>query len=523
MKLTLETLPNDPKILKDVIIQYHHEMASLKEQISLLKAALFGRKSEKVPSDGSVIQPNFPGFEEDVVEEPEIEHIEIETHKRRKKRKKAFPDNLPVKETLIDISEEEKKCACGHAKAIIGQETHDLLEHVPAKNFINRIVRLKYACRYCEGTEDEGRTVAIAPVPAQIIPKSFASASLLAYILVSKFADALPFYRLSKMFQRTGVNLGRATMSNWTIRVANLLGPMLDEFQKIILGYSVINADETILQVLNEPNREAHQKSRMWVFTGGPPDKKTILFQYNESRSGSVAKDFLSSYSGYLQADGYSGYKWIDAEHNLTRAGCWAHARRKFFEAAKIAGKNAKKGASHIAIDMIRELYSIERKARDEQLSAGDIYKLRQQKAKPILLKLKKSLDGWKSALPPSSRAGIAVNYTINEWDALMVYLEDGRIPIDNNIAENAIRPFVVGRKNWLFNSTPSGARASATMYSIIETAKANKIDPYWYFRILLKKLPHINDNKDFIPLLPQNIDRNEIEELKIKSLQAVP
>ena len=476
MLLTYDELLNNNSILQDTVAELTSEISMLREQVSFFKLALYGRKSEKKPHDDSIIQPNFPLFDEMLAEcveptpEPEVEKTDVKSHKRRKRGRKPLPDHLPVEVQLVDISDEEKICGCGYQKTKIGEEKRDLLEHIPEKYFIRRVIRPKYACKNCEGTEDSGATVSIAPVPPQIIPKSFATATLLAYIIVSKFADALPLYRLSKIFQRSGVDLGRGTMSNWIIRVANMLEPMLDEFKSIMFTHPVANIDETTLQVLKEPGRSFQEKSYMWVMSGGPPDKKTILFQYDESRGGSVARKLLSGYSGYVQTDGYSGYKWIDNEQHIQRVGCWAHARRKFFEAAKVAGKNAKQGISHQAIDLIKELYKIEKQALDNVLSATEIYEFRQSKAVPILNKFKLKLDEWKDIVPSSLLVGKAINYAINEWDALIRYTEDGKIPIDNNIAENAIRPFVLGRKNWLFSNTPAGAKASATIYSIVET-----------------------------------------------------
>ena len=526
MVLTYNDSINDNKILKEIIVELTNEVNILREQVSLLKSALYGRKSEKRPHDSSVIQPNFPFFdeiqEEQVEPEAKIEKEVVKSYRRRKRGRKPLPAHLPIEEQIIDIPEEEKICACGCKKTRIGEEKLDLLEHIPEKYFIRRVIRPKYACRGCEGTEDAGATVSIAPVPPQIIPKSFATATLLAYIIVSKFADALPLYRLSKIFQRSGIDLGRGTMSNWMIKVANILKPMLDEFKKIVFTHPVINIDETSLQVLHEPDRKPQNKSYMWIMSGGPPDKKTILFQYDESRAGSVAKQLLSGYSGYVQADGYSGYKWIDSEQHIHRVGCWAHARRKFYDAIKVLGKNAKPGISHQALKFIKQLYKIERKAVDDGLNANEIYKLRQSNAIPILNEFKQKLEKWNKTIPGSLLSGKAVNYTLNDWGALIRYTEDGRIPIDNNIAENAIRPFVVGRKNWLFSNTPNGAEASATIYSIVETAKANKIDPYWYFRILLQKIPKIKNKDELIKLLPQNIDKATIDELKKKSLQVV-
>jgi transposase len=306
-------------------------------------------------------------------------------------------------------------------------------------------------------------------------------------------------------------------MCNWTIRVASLLKPMLEIFKRKIFEFPVVQADETGLQVLKEPGRKAKNKSFFWGFRGGGPEKPTIIFSYNSSRAGKVPKSFLSGYCGYIQTDGYNGYKFIDNEACQIRVGCLAHARRKFIDSIKVAGKNAEPGVAHKAVQIIKTLYEIEKEARENKLGYAEIKQLRQNKAKPILEDFKEKLELWQKALPPKSTSGKAVKYTLNEWSALIQYLEDGRIQIDNNLMENAIRPIAVGRKNWLFSDTPEGATASATIYSIIETAKANGLEPYWYLRVLLEKLPFLKNAEDFEQYIPQNIDKTAIQTLKDK------
>jgi len=520
MVTAIDQHPDDVKILKDVIIQNYYESEALKEEIRLLKAALYGRKSEKLPLENNgQLTLDFGDKEEtqEITEKVEPESTSVKAHNRKKSGRKPLPEHLEVKEQVVDISESEKTCGCGCPKSRIGAETSDHLEHIPARSYIRRIVRPKYACKNCEGTEDNGPAVSIATVPEQIIPKSFATASLLSYILVAKFADALPFYRLSKIFQRSDIEISRGTMCNWTIRVASLLKPMLEIFKRRIFEFPVVQADETGLQVLKEPGRQAKNKSFFWGFRGGGTEKPTIIFSYNSSRAGKVPKNFLSGYCGYIQTDGYNGYKFIDNETCQIRVGCLAHARRKFIDSIKVAGKNAEPGVAHQAVQIIKQLYSIEKEARESNLGYDEIKILRRNNAKPILEDFKEKLEQGKKALPPKSTSGKAVKYTLNEWSALIRYLEDGRIQIDNNLMENAIRPIAVGLKNWLFSDTPEGATASATIYSIIETAKANGLEPYWYLRVLLEKLPFLKNAEDFEQYIPQNIDKNAIQALKEK------
>ncbi len=533
MTPAIDQLPDDIKALKEIIIEgftlRDQENALLKEQIKLLQAMLYGRKTEKMQPATDDHQLRLDFGDEPVVEPEQAVSTAKETkvpvkgHSRRKGGRKPLPEEFPRVENLIDISDAEKLCECGCMKTRIGEETSEHLEHVPASWIVRVNIRPKYACRSCEGTESEGPTVAIAPVPEQIIPKSFATPGLLAFLIVSKFVDALPFYRQSNMLARNGVDLSRGTMCSWATKVAVLLKPMMELFLELIIQSPVINADETRIQVLKETDRKAKGHSWMWVFRGGGRDRPTILFHYHQSRAGKVAENILHGYKGIIQTDGHSGYNFIEDNPNQTNAGCWAHARRKFFDAVKAAGANAAPGLAHEAIDIIKDLYKIEKEARTNNLDFDRILELRKAEAKPVLDAFKKKLDKWKLAVTPKSLTGKAVTYALNQWEKLIVYLSDGRISIDNNSAENSIRPFAVGRKNWLFNDSAEGAAAAAIFFSILETAKANGLEPYWYLRFLLEKLPELKTKEDFLPFIPQNIDKQLILDLRAKYMNLNP
>jgi transposase len=276
-----------------------------------------------------------------------------------------------------------------------------------------------------------------------------------------------------------------------------------------ILKSSLINVDETTVQVLKEPKRS---KSYMWLFKGGPPEKPVILYQYHPSRAGDVAASFLKDYQGIVQTDGYAGYDFLDKVIGIIHQACWAHSRRKFTDVTKACGNKKKStGNAGTALKYISKLYKIEKQARENKLTPEALKKERQEKALPILLEFKKWLDSRIELVPPKSLLGKAISYTLNQWHRLIRYVEDGRIPIDNNLAENAIRPFVIGRKNWLFSSTPEGARASATLYSLIETAKANNLEPYWYLRYLFENMPDAMTAEEFKALLPMYIDKSKL------------
>ena len=281
-----------------------------------------------------------------------------------------------------------------------------------------------------------------------------------------------------------------------------------------ILSGPLVNIDETTVQVLKEPGRENTAKSYMWVFRGGAPDKPALVFQYQPTRGGQAPKDFLNGYQGYIQTDGYSGYDALGVQKGIVHVGCWAHVRRKFYEVVEARQKNSrqksKTGSGDVALSYIKRLYTIESVAKQQEYSAEQIQKIRQEQAKPILDEFKGWLEKRFVQTPPKGLLGKAIAYALNQWPRLIIYLEDGKLRPDNNLAENAIRPFVVGRKNWLFSGHPRGAEASACLYSLIETAKANQLEPYLYFRFLFDRLPSAVNEDHFRSLLPQYLDRGQ-------------
>jgi transposase len=502
--------------LKKLIISYDSENRLLKEEINLLRYKLFGRKSEKLSRDvgsGQLLLFNEAEQAAEAQTEPQ-EEISVPAHKRRRGKRTPLPKDLPRVEVVHDLSEEDKQCACGATKSQIGQVESEQLDIVPPQCKVIKNIRLKYVCKCCEGTEADEPAVSIAPMPEQLLPKSIATPGLMAYIITSKYADSLPLYRQEKIFERLGVELKRQTMASWVIKVAQKCRLMVDMMCREIRSGPLIQIDETGVQVLEEPGREATTKSYMWVFRGGDPAKPVLVYQYHPTRSGDVAKEFLADYTGYVQTDGYVGYEFIDDLPDVKHLGCWAHVRRKFIEAVKARGKSRKtkkKSSAEVALDYITKLYAIEQSAKACSLGTDQLYALRRKKAEPLLEKFRTWLDETALITPPGGLLGTAISYTLNQWDRLLVYLNDGRLHPDNNLTENAIRPFVVGRKNWLFSATPDGAHASAALYSLIETAKANGLEPYWYLRYLLERLPAAKTQQDHRALLPQYVDKKQI------------
>jgi len=511
----MENLPDNVDELKAIIVQFHGEIESLKEQVSLLRAKIFGRRTEKFDLEQLMLGQSFlPGLEsEGLVAVTEPETVIVEKHARRKTGRKPLPDIFPREEIIHDIPEEEKVCACGCRLTRIGEDTSEQLYVKPAEYKVIKHIRPKYACRECEGVESEGQTVKIAPPPLQIIPKSIATISLLVYIIISKFVESLPLYRQEKRFRRHGITLTRATMSNWLIKVAALCQPLLPLMQQEIRSGPLINADESSFQVMKEPNRKNTSKSYIWVFRGGLVDKPVVMFHYEPSRSGQVAHDFLNGYHGYVQTDGYQGYNILEGNEDITLMGCLAHARRKFDEVVKANRKsgNQKKLAAETALEYIRQLYALEKEAKE--LTPEKRYLMRQETAKPIMEEFGDWLRETYPQTPPKGLLGKAIKYTLNQWDRLTVYLENGILRPDNNWAENAIRPFVVGRKNWLFAGSPEGAQASALFYSLIETAKLNNLNLEKYLYFLLEKIIHVKEQDELLALLPNRVSQETIDE----------
>ena len=507
--------PSEIAILQSRLQQADQENELLREQIRALRQQLFGRKSEKFAAleNGQLSLFNEPTAATE--DEPgKDEPITVPEHSRKKGGRKPLPENLPRVEIIHDISDEAKVCGCGLTKELIGKEFSEQLDIIPARMQVLRHTRLKYACRGCEGVEDGGPTVVIAAPPAQIIPKSMASPGLLAHVMVTKFADAVPFYRQESQFIRLGIEVNRTSMSNWAIKVAEACKPLLKLHRLEIRSGPLINSDETTVQVLDEPGRAPTQKSYMWVFRGGTREHPALEFVYNPTREAAFAEEYLRGYKGYVQTDGYSGYDFLDRQQGTIHLGCWAHVRRKFAEIIKAAGKlrsKKKTGLAEEAVEKIGRLYGIEKIAKEKALDPAEIYRLRQERAKPLVEEFHLWLLSNVGKVPPKSLLGKAINYAIGQWRRLVVYLEDGLLSMDNNLAENAIRPFVVGRKNWLFSGNVPGAMASAAIYSLIETAKANGLEPYWYLRHLFEKLPLAKSEEQLKALLPQFVDRSHL------------
>lgn len=504
MAAATDTLPDDLKTLKALIVKERadrqQEVHSLRLQLNTIIEALhierqrlYGAKSEKSPGQGEML---FDEAERNIEEAVEETPTEPEKQVRRKRpTRKPLPVDLPRVRRVQEISEDERFCPCGCMLVEIGEQTSEQLDIIPAQVQVIVHVRKKYACKQCD------ENITLAPRPAVLLPKAIASGNTMAFIITSKYADGLPLYRLSEILKRYNIDMSRQTLSESVLRCAEQLQPLIERLRHHLMNSSVLYMDETPVQVLKEPGKSAQSKSYMWVQRGGPPGKSIVRFNYDPSRAASVPEELLLGYRGVLMSDGYQAYRTVSAKYELVHLCCWAHARRKFKEAQRVQPKG-KTGKADMALSMIAKLYAIEKQMKLSD--AATRHRTRQESSVPILENLLEWLEKTSLQVPPNSAIGKAVLYTVKFWPELSRYTENGDWPIDNNQAENAIRPFAIGRKNWMFSNSQRGAKASADLYGLIETAKANQQEPYQYLSWLFEQLP-ITPEEQIDTLLPWN------------------
>ncbi|WP_273125645.1 IS66 family transposase [Bacillus weihaiensis] len=475
----------------------------LQEQLRLHQSKRFGVSSEKgIP--GQLKQTLFNEVEKEAnleLPEPTVETI---TYRRKKKRgqRQMMLENLPEETIEYRLSDEEQVCSCcGGNLHEMSTEVRQELKYIPAEVKVVKHVRHVYSCRHCEQEAIE-TPIQTASMPKPVISGSLASPSMLAHIMSQKYVEGLPIYRQEKHLHRLGLTLSRQTMANWMVYGADRwLSKLYRRMHQLLVKLDIICADETTLQVLKEPGRSASSKSYLWLYRTGVEGSPIILYDYQETRAGENPMNFLREFKGYLQVDGYAGYHKVE---NVTLVGCWAHARRGFTDVLKSLPANSiKPVAATEGLQFCNQLFAIERKLKE--LVPEERYKQRLEQSKPIIDSFLSWLKIQEQNVLPKSGLGKAITYCLNQWDKLVAFLEDGRLEIDNNRSERAIKPVVIGRKAWLFSNTPNGARASAVIYSIVETAIANGLNPYYYLRYLFEQIPNIDltDSENLDRLLP--------------------
>jgi transposase len=474
------------------------------EQIRLAQHRRFGPSSEHTHPEQQPLVFNEIEAEASspAPEEPTFETITYKRRKQKGQREAALAD-LPVERIEHRLPEEKQVCPqCGGSLHEMSTQVRQELKIISAQVIRVEHVQSVYACRCCQ-KEETNTPVVTAPMPAPVIPGSLASPSSLAFIMNQKYVEGLPLYRQEQQLERMGIELPRQTLANWMLIGAErwlslLYEPMHDE----LLKRDVLHADETSFQVLNEPGRAAETQSWLWVYRSGR-DRPIVLFDYQETRSGDHPCRFLSGFKGYLHVDGYSGYEKLPSSE-VKLVGCWAHARRKFEEALQVLPADARAGsAAQEGLNFCNRLFAIERYLKDA--APEERYTVRLARSKPILQAFRAWLEVQAGAALTKSTLGEAITYCRNQWPKLIRFLEDGRLSLDNNASERTVKTFVIGRKNWLFANTPKGARASAIIYSIVETAKENGLNPLAYLTYLFEQLPNINtsDPAELKKLLP--------------------
>lgn len=504
-----KTLPNDIKLCHTLIVElfeslgkHEKSIGRLQHTIEQLLKSRYGRKSERLEDiDPALLLPAMQDYLKEMQEEKNQEQkdspVKTEkqkiTYTRNKPKRKKLPTDLPRDIINYDLDESEKVCdCCGEQLHRIGEEKSEQLDYIPASLRVIEHVRFKYACKGCE------QKVVTADKDRQPIEKGMAAAGLLAHVAVSKYVDHLPLYRLEGIFKRHDIDISRSTMCGWARGTADLLRPLYNLMSKEVLLSKVINTDDTPVRVQDKKLDGKTRTGRIWIYCGDA-DHPYNVYDYTTNRSREGPQGFLREYKeGFLQADAYAGYNFIfdDPRRDVIESLCWAHARRKFYEARKTSPQ-----LSHTAIAWVKMLYDVEKEIKG--LPAEEKKAVRQEKSVVILADFKTWLDEitFEQALPQSPIRQ-AINYALNGWEALCVYTLDGDLSIDNNVAERLMRPIAIGRKNWLFFGSDNGGRTAATLFTIAQSAKRHDLNVFTYMKDVIARISDHQANQlhDLLP-----------------------
>lgn len=468
------------------------ENTHLRHELDQLKRLIFGKRSERflpsVPPEQLSIDLNTQAVAVTVVAEPVVQKIEYTRTQKEKTEKlpvrMKLPASLPREQVVLEPAED----VSGMRK--IGEEITEELERIPGKLFVRQYVRPKYARANGEG-------VVIAELPVRPIDKGIPGPGLLAQIAIDKYTDHLPIHRQIQRFEREGIKLSSSTLTDWISGTCNLLEPLYEALKKEVLSRNYLQADETPIKVLDKDKKGTTHRGYHWVYHA--PLERLVLFDYREGRGREGPGECLKDFQGYLQTDGYAVYEDYQKKAGITLLHCMAHARRKFDEAL-----DNDKARAEYALTEFQKLYAIERRLKEEGLNQEQALHTRQTESVLLLNSLKEwMLDNYKAVLPQSA-IGLALHYSLQRWDRLMIYTTDGRLQIDNNLVENTIRPVAIGRKNYLFAGSHNGARRAAMLYSFLGTCKINSVNPFDWLRDTLEKIPAHPVNQ-LEKLLPQN------------------
>ncbi|MDD5318967.1 MAG: IS66 family transposase [Candidatus Pacebacteria bacterium] len=504
--------------LLSLLAQKDDQILLLNNRVLTLQHYLFGHSKEKSFADPAGLRLLFNEADSledsapDVADEDQDDSEKTSDNnsgnkKKSRGKRKALPADLPRLREEFDLSEQEKVCPTHNVPLTkIGEKTSEKLDITPAKIFVIDQIRMTYKCPCCSAEGNEH--IVTASKDPEIIPGSIASSGLLATIVTYKYMDHLPLHRLEQTFKRIGIDLNRTSMARWMIACSRQVQPLLNLMRETILSGEVAQCDETVVQVLNEPGRAPEQNSYMWVLAR-QHIAPILLYCYFDNRGKSAANELLDGFTGTLMTDALKTYECASRSNNFKLAACWAHSRRRFFLAEKADHKALKAKPKEIlastqGLTFIRQLYKVEGELKG--IPPEETRQIRRERSKPILDEFRAWLEENAGKCLPKSLLGKAISYTIDQWTKLVRFLDNGLIPLDNNYVEAHIRPFVIGRNNWTFSATPAGAQASAALYSLVETAKANGICPHSYLSTIFKELPKAKTVDDFERLLPYNI-----------------
>jgi len=490
--------------LEQQLAEVNTKLRWYEEQFRLAQRHRFGSSSERThPSQQQLLfnEAEVAAESAEAQEEPTVETITYQRRKRKGQRQEMLED-LPEETIEYRLPTDEQSCpCCGEALHEMSTQVRQELKIIPAQVVVVKHVQFVYACRRCE-REGLSTPIITAPMPERVIPGSLASPSALAYVMDQKYVQGLPLYRQEQEFRRMGIDLSRQTFANWMVIAAERwLTPLYERMHEELVKREILHADETSFQVLQEPGRDAQQESYLWLYRTGRDGPPIVLFEYQPTRSGQHPRDFLSGFTGYLHVDGYAGYEKLPG---VVLVGCWAHARRKFDEALTALPASARVGSlAQTGLDYCNQLFRVERYIKDG--GPEERMAVRLARSQPILDKFRAWLEENAQHALPQSTLGKAIGYCLNQWEKLINFMKDGRLELDNNSSEQVVKHFVIGRKGWLFANTPKGARASAVIYSIVETARANGLHPRSYLTYLFEQLPNLDleDQNAIDSLLP--------------------
>ena len=470
MRRAATALPNDPKELTQLCLSAFETIDRLEKELLWLKRQAFGRKADAVPPTPSPLAQDLFATEASPAKAP-APATETITYERKKPGhgRKAFPAHLPRVIEVVEPNEEERVCACcGGAKEKIGEDVCEVLEHVPQKLFVRRIVRPRYACR---SHAEEG--VCQAKPPTRFIPKGNVGEGLLAEVLLSKYVNHQPLYRQERNFRRMGVSIPVATMVGWMEAATERLAPIVERLRQKIIRGGVAYSDDTPLPVLKEGREQGAHRGYMWVYSDG---REAVVFDYTSGRGQEGPQTFLEGFEGYLHSDAYSVYGTLHGEGRVKPAYCWAHARRKFVDALRGGDERARR-----AVQWCDRLFLVDRFARFKAMGEADVLALRKRVSDGMLSKLEAYLKGIETFVLPKSGMGEAIGYLRRHWTGFRTFLSDGRLSLDNNFSERQIRQVVIGRKNYMFCGSEEGARRAAILYSLVCTCRILDVDPWKY------------------------------------------